>query len=72
MLYEVITIKFEFDFFLQIFVVLVGLFMTWFFVAGLPTEFESLEAQRGHPKGRITSYNVCYTKLLREKVAGIT
>ncbi len=44
-------IKFEFDFFLQIFVVLVGLFMTWFFVAGLPTEFESLEAQRGHPKG---------------------
>lgn len=44
-------IKFEDELFFEIFIVTIGAFNTWFFMAGIPQNLETLEADTHYPKG---------------------
>ena len=39
------------ELFADLFIVILGLFNTWFFVAGVPTDFDALEENTSYPKG---------------------
>ncbi|UCS95257.1 DUF4153 domain-containing protein [Echinicola marina] len=44
-------IEFEDEIFLQIFIFIIGIFNTWFFISGIPEDFKEIELENTFPRG---------------------
>lgn len=50
-LHTLFSVKIHDELYLDFFIVIAGFFNTWFFVAGIPEDFEALENDTNYPKG---------------------